>query len=161
MLSSQSHFLDSLPTKWDRSQSSWLCNVYLYLGMCNRCSSSSNEALGVKKTVKYDQLQAAMNTLISSFKCQRCLFVVLIFYFILHFSGDLVCFTSKGFLHQIFLVLREVIPLKLSVRNWQSIHVCVCACLCVLKILTSRYIMSWEHNSCHIDMCFKWQNLSM
>lgn len=106
----------------------------------------------------------------------KCLYVgsLFIYLFILHFFGNFLWtfFRVKSFLHCIFIVACETIPVKLSVRNGQSIHVCVCVCVCAYacacvcvcvyvyrQILTSQYIMSWTHDGCHINMCFKLQGL--
>lgn len=75
--------------KRDKSLGLWLCIcVFLYLEMCNRCSSSSNETLGVEKN-KYARLQADMenNNILLSVN-NACLWV-LYFYIIFGISLSL------------------------------------------------------------------------
>lgn len=112
---------------------------------------------------KYARLQADMennNILLSvNNACLWVLYFYIIFWISLSLSKIILLFFLTLCLYSCLWAHSFWPPAWIGL----SIHVCVWACLCVLKILTSwgQYITSSNHNGCHFNMCFKLQDLSV
>lgn len=128
----------------------YLC-VSVFRKMCNRCSSSSNETLGVEKIDMSGCKQIWKNNNILLNVDNACLWVR---YFCVSLEISLNNFGVKSFLHCIFLVAREDIPVQhLLELDRVYMFVCVRVFVCNEHFKVKVNILRLEIKMVGISIC--------